>query len=101
MPESTGTRLPSAPRHLSKEARKLWRRLVATYIFDDAQLLILRTALEAFDRLQAARAALNEEGATYLAPSGQLKANPAASVEKDARAGMLSALRMLNLHLEV
>ena len=89
------------PKHLSPEARRWWRKLQQEYRFDDeGGLLLLQTALEAFDRMRAAQAAIKEDGATALDRFGQLKAHPLLSVERDARAALLAALKALNLDLE-
>jgi P27 family predicted phage terminase small subunit len=90
-----------APSHLSPEARRWWRRLQQEYAFDDqGGLLLLQTALESFDRMRAAQAAIKEDGATSLDRFGQLKAHPLLPTERDARAAMMAALRQLNLDLE-
>jgi len=90
-----------APKHLSPEARRWWRKLQEEYAFsDEGGLLLLQTALEAFDRMRAAQAAIGQDGATALDRFGQLKAHPLLSVERDARAALLAALKALNLDLE-
>jgi len=90
-----------APKHLSPEARRWWRKLQQEYAFEDqGGLLLLQTALEAFDRMRAAQGAIKEAGTTSLDRFGQLKAHPLLSVERDARAAMMAALKQLNLDLE-
>ncbi len=89
------------PQHLSAESRLLWTKLNAEWDFDLSQLVILKTALEAYDRLQAARRAIERHGVTTSkGPSGLLRANPAVAIEEHARAGFLQAWRMLNLGIE-
>jgi P27 family predicted phage terminase small subunit len=90
-----------APKQLSPEARKWWRKLRDEYAIDDvAGLLLLQTAMEAFDRMRAAQAAIEEEGATVVDRFAQVKGHPLLCVERDARASMMAALKALNLDLE-
>jgi len=65
------------PRHLSKEAKRIWRQICGTWELKDAPdaLLILRTGLEAFDRLQQARSVLDIDGVviTHTTSAGEQK----------------------------
>lgn len=89
---------PTPPRHLSAEARKLWAKLTADFVLDDAAgALLLQSACEAFDRLQEARKLIDKEGAVLRDRWGQAKAHAACGVERDARTQMHSALRLLKL----
>jgi P27 family predicted phage terminase small subunit len=92
---------PRAPTSLSIEAKKLWRRIQEGYdITDEAGLLLLQTAFEAFDRMREAQNLIKTEGMTTRDRFGQAKSHPAATIERDSRAGMLAALRALNLDIE-
>ncbi len=89
------------PHHLSHEARRVWREIVAEYaIGDSGGLRILRVALEFFDRAQACRRAIEKDGMTVVDKFGQMKPHPLLPIERDSRAGFLNALKMLNLDLE-
>lgn len=89
------------PQTLSAEARDLWRRLTDEYaIHDAAGLHLLSTALEAFDRMREAQALIAEHGACTQDRFGQLRPNPATTIERDSRAAMLAALKALNLDIE-
>jgi len=89
------------PGHLSEEARGIWNQLTEEYAIDDVGgLAILKAGLEAFDRAQGARLAIDEEGATIRDRFGALKPHPLLSCERDARAQWLAALKQLNLDLE-
>jgi P27 family predicted phage terminase small subunit len=91
----------TAPKELSTEARSWWRRLVSEYsIDDDAGLLLLQTAMESFERMRLAQAAIKRDGVTVLDRFGQRKAHPLLPAERDARAQMLAALKALNLDVE-
>lgn len=86
------------PKHLSAEARRLWDRLTTDYVLDDAGgMLLLRSALEAFDRLQDARKTLATDGAIVRDRWNQPKPHPALAIERDAATRMHSALRLLKL----
>jgi len=90
-----------APGHLSPEAKKIWREILSEYQIDDAVgRKILRVSLEAFDRAQAAREAVDMEGLTVTDKFDQTKAHPLLSVERDSRAAFLAGLKALNLDLE-
>lgn len=90
-----------APKQLSKEAGKQWDRLLTEYgIFDEAGLLILQTAMEAFDRMREAQQIIKTEGMTVEDRFCQKKAHPLTIVERDSRSAMLQALKQLNLDLE-
>lgn len=89
------------PQTLSTEAGSWWSRIVEEYgIEDQAGLLLLQTAMEAFDRMREAQAAIAREGAAVPDRFGQLKAHPLTTVERDSRNQMLSAVKQLNLDLE-
>ena len=90
-----------SPKHLSKEAKKIWKSLIAEYAIDDiAGLKILRVALEAFDRAQSARGRIDLDGMTVKDRFGALKPHPLLPIERDSRAAFLSGLKALNLDLE-
>ncbi len=90
-----------APAGLSKAARLWWRKLVEEYEIDDpGGLLVLETALRAFDRMMEARERLDAEGLTLKDRFGQAKPQPCAVIERDSRSAMLAALRALNLDTE-
>ncbi len=91
----------NAPKALSPEARKWWREVMKEYeIIDPAGLLLLQTALESFDRMRGAQESIAAVGATVTDRFGQLRAHPMITVERDARAAMLAALKALNLDVE-
>ena len=91
----------TAPKWLSVEARTWWRKLTREFdIADSGGLLLLQTGLEAFDRMRQAQAVLEKDGMTVLDRFNQRKPNPATVVERDSRAGLLGALRALNLDVE-
>jgi P27 family predicted phage terminase small subunit len=89
------------PRHLGKHGGKLWRELRDEYQLDDgAGIALLTTACECLDRMRAAQEAIQEHGEVVTDRYGQVKVNPACGLEKDARNGLLAALKALNLDIE-
>ena len=89
------------PSHLEKAGRELWQGLIRDYgITDTAGTVLVTTAAECLDRMRSAQELVKKHGECITAGNGSLKTNPACRVEQDARSGMLSALRMLNLDLE-
>lgn len=101
MKEKPQTDPAKAPKTLSREAAKWWWSLVFEYeLNDEAGLLLLQTSLEAFDRMREAQQQIASDGLIVADRFGQLKAHPAAAIERDARAQMLTALKALNCDLE-
>lgn len=89
------------PGHLTDESMVIWQELLSEYdLNDSAGLRILRVSLEAFDRAQAARQAIDEQGMTFLDKFGQPKPHPLLAIERDSRAAFLAGLKALNLDLE-
>lgn len=89
------------PKHLSIEAKKIFKSLCDEYSINDcAGLRILRVALEAFDRAQAAREQIDNDGMTVVDKAGQVKPHPLLPIERDSRAAFLAGLKHLNLDLE-
>ena len=69
------------------EAKRLWRKLQSDFVTDCAAgKLILQSALEAFGRVQEARAPLKKEGSVTKDRWGQSKQYPDSLVEALARA---------------
>ena len=92
----------TTPKTLSQEAAGWWKKLTAEYdIADEAGLLLLQTGLESFDRMRGCQEQIAVEGATLLDRFGQQKPHPLLSVERDARAQLMQAMKALNLDVEI
>lgn len=63
-------------------------------------MLLIQTALEAFDRLRECQAAIKRDGQMIFDRFDQRRAHPLLPAERDARAQMLQALKALNLDIE-
>ena len=89
---------PTPPAGLTKDAKHWWTDIQDEFSIDDpAGLLLLQTAMTAFDRMKQAAATIKKDGAVVVDRFGQQRAHPAVTTERDSRAGMLAALRALNL----
>ena len=90
-----------APKHLSKESKKIWSEILTEYSIDDAAgLRILRVALEAYDRAQSARTAIDKTGMMFNDRFGAPKPHPLLPIERDSRQSFLAGMKALNLDLE-
>jgi P27 family predicted phage terminase small subunit len=88
------------PSSLSPDAAKWWRRLHAEFDLDDeAARFLLESALRSFDRMTEAAALVAKHGIVVADKFGQLKSNPATTVERDSRAAMHAAFKALNLDI--
>ena len=100
-PNLPQSRTRPAPKHLSAQAKRLWRGLVEEYgVADGAGLAILTAGLEAHDRMRQAQQAIDKDGATFRDRFGQLQMNPAVRIERDSRVAWLGALKAMNFDLE-
>ena len=92
---------PKPPKELSLEARRFWSKVVEEFAVNDpAGRMIIATACEAFERMRQAQEILSREGLTVTDRYGQVKPHPCASIERDSRSSMLSALKALRLDVE-
>ena len=89
---------PPPPNSISPEAGEWWAKITDEYSIDDpAGLLLLQTALEAFDRMRQAQRTIETEGATLLDRFDQVKPHPLLTAERDSRGQMLQAMKLLKL----
>lgn len=91
------------PSHLGPHGKTLWRDLYREYAIDDSQgLALLTTAAECMDRIRQAQEAIEEHGVViFNQETGVTKGNPACIVERDARTGLIQALKALRLDIEI
>ena len=93
--------LPGKPQGLSAEATRWWTAIQDEFSITDAGgLLLLQTAMEAFDRLRQAQGAIAAAGPTLIDRFGQVKPHPLLTTERDSRAQLITTLRALNLDME-
>jgi len=87
-----------APKGLSTAAQTWWKRLHNEFdLTDEAAQFLLESALRSFDRMSEAAALVTKHGVVVIDKFGQLKSNPATTVERDSRAAMHAAFKQLNL----
>ena len=95
------SRKPKHPAGLSALARAWWDRITSEFVLDDsAALFLLESGLRSFDRMNEAASIIAKHGVVVADKYGQLKSNPATSVERDSRAAMHAAFKQLNLDVE-
>ena len=86
------------PQHLSERSKSLWRDLVPRRASSPERLELLTVALEARDRMDLARLAVDADGMTTTTKTtGAVHLNPLLRVEKEARQQFLATWAALNL----
>ena len=91
----------NVPDHLKPAGAELWASIQKEYAINDAGgLALLTTAAECLDRIRAAQVAIEAHGELVQDRYGQMKVSPACQLEKEARNGLLLALKQMNLDLE-
>jgi phage terminase small subunit len=89
------------PRHLSA-AMRAWFRCVSTdFQLEPHHVRLLALAATAWDRAEAARAAIEAEGLTYTDRFGAPRARPEVAIERDARLAFARLIRELDLDADV
>jgi P27 family predicted phage terminase small subunit len=91
---------PQPPPHLSLSARQWWQTTVDRYRLEEHHLRLLQLACEAWDRAQAARERLEQEGLTVPGREGGLRPHPCIGIERDARLAVARLIRELDLDIE-
>ncbi len=89
-----------APKHLSRESRRLWTAILEGYEIDEPAAMVLQATLEARDRREQARAAILKDGATYRDRFGQIKPSPWVGIERDSATTMMRGFRILGFDQE-
>jgi phage terminase small subunit len=92
--------IPKPPKGLSRAAQRWWKAINRDYELDATGQLILGRALESFDRVMLAKAAIEKDG-LVLTDGAISRLHPAARAENDARLSMLRYIKALNLDIEV
>jgi P27 family predicted phage terminase small subunit len=88
------------PKHLSPDAKRLWKELVEQFSIDNsAAFLLLQMAMEAYDEMKAAQVILKRDGPVIKNSRGAMTQHPATLCVRDARNLLLRSLKQLNLDL--
>jgi hypothetical protein len=94
------TKSKGVPSHLAKEEGDLFMQIVRAYaLHDEVSQKILEEAMASLQRARLAREVLLKEGMTFKDAKGRPKPHPCCTIERDARAAGLAALKQLNLEL--
>ena len=82
------------PKHLSREARGLWRDLIVAYdVKDESRVHLLTLAMEQHDRMREAQRAIAEYGAITRDRYGGPRQNPAVAIENRAHRTFVATLK--------
>ena len=91
----------SAPAGLSAAALAHWAEITAEWEeWNPDELARLESALQAWDRWQAARAIIEHEGLQVQNRFGERRAHPLLAVERDNRAAFVAIMRGLGLQMD-
>lgn len=94
-------RPPNPPKHLSTDAKKLWRALMDEHVIDDVASRHLLTQLaETFDDLCTAKAVVAREGLMIQTERGR-KSHPLLVVIAENRRQTLAIIRALKLDITI
>ena len=96
-PKPDAGRLPSAPRWLSDEAKREWKRLAprlhAVGLLTEVDGLALAMLCEAFAQYMAAKTVVDSEGLLLVSEKGNSYQHPAAGLMTQARGELLKWAR--------
>jgi len=88
------------PMHLQPQTRRWWREIARTYELESHHVRLLILACEALDRGKQARELLDREGLVVQDRYGQVRAHPAAAIERQAAVTFARLVRELGLDTE-
>jgi len=95
----TNDGIPRAPRGLSKPSQRMWQELHREYELTPDLSLLLRTALEAYDRMIQCEKELGDN-LLVVDPSGRRRSNPLIEAAKTYRSQFMQAWRLLGVGSE-
>lgn len=78
------------------ETKKFWKEYRKAFEFEIDEIQILKTACRSMDRMLQAAELIDHQGLTFVTKTGTIHKNPATLIEKDSRAALLQALKLLN-----
>lgn len=86
-----------APKHLAAATRRWFEEVCSAFVLESHHLRLLALAGETWDRVQEARAALEEHGLTFEDRFGQPRARPEVAVARDGSILFARLVRELGL----
>ena len=93
---SQSIEVPDPPKHLSEEAKGMWRSLAGEWVLGFDALPLLQAAAEQWDAYQSHRQAVLKKP-TFTSKTGNTRANPAHKMANDALREFRMCLRQLGL----
>jgi phage terminase small subunit len=87
------------PTHLLPATQAWVAGVMDAFVLEEHHVRVLVLAAEAWDRCQAARAAISRHGLTYNDRFGAPRLRPEVAVERDSRIGFTRCLRELGLDI--
>ena len=89
------------PPGLGPDGRRFYRAIAEQFSVDHAgEKELLFTAASALDRLKQAQRAIAKDGVVIPGRGGVLVRHPATTIEREARAGFLAALKLMDLQID-
>lgn len=89
--------LPRPPKHLSRDAKRYWREIVAAYELEPTHLLLLAQACDAMDAAEQHRRIVAEQGATVVDRFKQVREHPSGKAMRDATHQFRQSIKSLGL----
>ena len=89
-----------SPAYLSKESRKWFASVVASYELESHHLRLLVLACESWDEKEAAREQVSKAGPTFVDRYGQPREHPAVGTGRQARIQFARLVRDMGLDIE-
>src|SRR5437867_2703131 len=90
----------NAPRHLRKETKDFWSRVVSDFQLEEHHIKLLTAACESWDRATEAREAVEVAGAFFTNRHGEIRPHPGLAVERDSRTLFARLVRELALTVD-
>jgi phage terminase small subunit len=92
--------IPRAPAGLGSSGKAFWKKIVADYELEQHHLALLKQACKCLDDMDAAEAALKDQGRYFLDKFEQWKEHPAAKDAKQLRGLFQRLVREIGLDVQ-
>ena len=91
-------RLPTAPKSLGTEGKRIWRQLWSEFVFEPSDSVLLEQLCLCADRIKVARLQIAKDG--LILKSGDVrKRHPAIEAERSARSQLIEIWKTLKLNV--
>jgi P27 family predicted phage terminase small subunit len=88
---------PKPPAYLSDQMKRWWEIVLNDYVLHEHHLRLLESGCSAWDRMMAARQAIQKHGLTFEDERGMVRARPEVAIERDSRIAFARIIRELQL----